>query len=60
MENDTERCDHCGEAYDEDRPNAGDGWAEMFDPKVPAHLSSAADHFTGHYMCGLGLGLELA
>jgi hypothetical protein len=51
-----ERCDGCGEAYDEDRPNAGDGWAEMADP----NSESVDEHFIGHYSCGLEKGYELA
>lgn len=51
-----ERCDRCGEHYDPERPNAGDGWAEMADPDTGPN----APHFTGHYQCGLELGLELA
>jgi hypothetical protein len=58
MEHDIERCDGCGERFDESRPNAGDGWAEMADPTDPDPLT--ASHFTGHYQCGQARGLELA
>lgn len=55
METNTERCDGCGERYDESRPNAGDGWAEMASPDM-----TVDEHFVGHYQCGLARGLELA
>lgn len=55
FEEESECCDGCGERYDESRPNAGDGWAEMGDP-----ADLAAETFTGHYQCGLARGLELA
>jgi hypothetical protein len=55
MEDNTERCDGCGERFDPARPNAGDGWAEMGDP-----TDLSADSFTGHYSCGQARGLELA
>src|SRR5262245_41993690 len=48
-------CDICGEAYDPELPNAGDGWAEMYDPTDPD-----ADSVTGHWSCGRQRGLEMA
>lgn len=53
-----DQCDGCGERFDPARPNAGDGWAEMAHPAQAGYLD--ADHFVGHYQCGLARGLELA
>jgi hypothetical protein len=51
------KCVVCGERFDPNRPNAGDGWAEMYDPDPEPPTTGGGEC---HYACGASRGWELA